>query len=218
MLFFYIAIYIFLLFYSIEARKCDSVVVANIDVKKLKAQTVRYSSVINIFVCGYLKIRIFICFIEQKTCIHVQESGCPSTPNDYLPSKEWQQQQISLFSDLRDQLSRHYLAGFKLLGVDKLPPPNLVFRKLTLNISSNMNQKSLLTIIKIQPSIEKEEDWSTYCSGPTNGPLLQTILSFNQVQLSNFFCRILVYCYIVYFKMLSFIALHHFIVYGGDTA
>ncbi|KZR97330.1 Survival of motor neuron protein-interacting protein 1, partial [Daphnia magna] len=76
----------------VESRKCDAVVVADMTGKKLKAQTVLYTT----------------------------DSGCPAAPPGFLPSEEWEKFQVSEFSSIRNQMSQ-YLAKQKQQGI-KIKP------------------------------------------------------------------------------------------------
>jgi len=128
----------------IEARKCEPVVTANIDSKKLKTQTIQYTN----------------------------DSGCPPAPEEYLPTKEWQQDQIGHFSELRTKLVQ-YIAHSKKSG-KAARPKNL-------------------------PSIDKEEEWSDFCYGTASAsdetcitpdrkgtpPLVSIIISLNQYQVET---------------------------------
>jgi len=79
----------------IEARKCDTVVVASIDTKKFKAQTIQYSN----------------------------DSGCPPAPEGCLPTKEWQHHQVAQFSELRTRMVQHIARSAKAGNITK--PRNL---------------------------------------------------------------------------------------------
>lgn len=76
----------------VESRKCDAVVVADMTGKKLKAQTVLYTT----------------------------DSGCPAAPPGFLPSEEWEKFQVSEFSSIRNQMTQ-YLAKQKQQGI-KIKP------------------------------------------------------------------------------------------------
>ncbi|XP_046656873.1 gem-associated protein 2-like [Daphnia pulicaria] len=118
----------------VESRKCEAVVVADMKGKKLKAQTVKYTT----------------------------DSGCPPAPEVFLPSKEWQQFQVSQFSCLRSRMAKH-LARLKKQGIQMKPNITL-------------------------PAGDKEKEWSVLCYGnpedekPCAGtpPMLPIILSLNQ--------------------------------------
>lgn len=93
-----------------EARKCEPVVVANIDARKLKAQTIRYSSV-------NMSLSVFTWLWLDFILIDRQDSGCPPAPKEFIPSLEWQQHQVSNFSEIRSKLSQ-FSARVKQGGED----------------------------------------------------------------------------------------------------
>ncbi|KAM4626017.1 gem-associated protein 2 [Polymixia lowei] len=63
---------------QLEASLCPEVVVAQIDPKKLKKQTV-----------------------------NVSVAGCQAAPEGFSPSLRWQQQQVGNFSDVRQSITKH---------------------------------------------------------------------------------------------------------------
>merc|ERR1712136_369286 len=79
----------------IEARNCEPVVVASINPKKVKTQTIQYTN----------------------------DSGCPPAPEGYSPTKEWQHYQVGCFSELRTRLVQHIARTKKNGRATK--PPNL---------------------------------------------------------------------------------------------
>ena len=97
---------------SVESRKCEAVVVADMKGKKLKAQTVRYTTV------SFFDLNAIP---NNVTCISIQDSGCPAAPEGFAPSKELQQLQVSQFSSLRSRMCQH-LARLKQEGI---PPTSL---------------------------------------------------------------------------------------------
>ena len=54
-----------------------------------------------------------------------KDSGCLPAPETFLPSKEWQQFQVSQFSCLRSRMAKH-LARQKKQGIQIKPNMNLV--------------------------------------------------------------------------------------------
>ncbi|KAK2826340.1 hypothetical protein Q5P01_020554 [Channa striata] len=141
---------------QLEASMCPDVVVAQIDPKKLKKQTV-----------------------------NVSVAGCHAAPVGFCPSLRWQQQQVSNFSDVRQRITKnreHWSSqtlddnvlmpkltdeeGWKrfclgesvYLGTtscnkDTEPDPALDFKKVGfppfLSIVSRLNQSTVLVVLEI---------------------------------------------------------------------
>ncbi|XP_074249643.1 gem-associated protein 2 isoform X2 [Saimiri boliviensis] len=64
---------------QIEAAQCPDVVVAQIDPKKLK----------------------------RKQSVNISLSGCQPAPEGYSPTLQWQQQQVTQFSTVRQNVNKH---------------------------------------------------------------------------------------------------------------
>ncbi|KAG7510355.1 gem-associated protein 2 [Solea senegalensis] len=114
---------------QLEASLCPEVVVAQIDPKKLKKQTV-----------------------------HVSVPGCRAAPTGLCPSLSWQQQQVGNFSELRQRITKNRIHWSSQTLDDNVQMPKLTdevgWKRFCLGEKVYMDTSSCDTEVEAKPGLD----------------------------------------------------------------
>ncbi|KAG7237211.1 hypothetical protein INR49_032544 [Caranx melampygus] len=119
---------------QLEASLCPEVVVAQIDPKKLK----------------------------KKQTVNASVAGCKAAPRGFCPSLSWQQQQVGIFSDVRQRITKNRQHWSRQTLDDNV---QMVRRQQSGKIHSVVKTVHSLCVCVSQPKLTDEEGWKRFCLG-----------------------------------------------------